>query len=110
MTVEQMANALNYEIIVGAEVSREMKSVYCCDLLSFVMGSAPADSAWVTVMGNVNAVAVALLADVACIVFAQGVNPDQDAIKKAQENGVILLRSPAPIFDTARAIAKAAGL
>lgn len=110
MTVEQMANDLNYEILAGNPISREIKSVYCCDLLSFVMGRAPADSAWVTVMGNVNAVAVALLADVACIVFAEGVKPDSDAIEKARQNDVILLCSPAPIFDTAQAIAEAAGL
>lgn len=110
MTVGQMAENLQYEIIVPSEDPRTIRSVYCCDLLSFVMGSAPADSAWVTVMGNVNAVAVALLADVACIVFAQGVKPDADAIEKAKENDVVLLRSTAPIFDTAHAIAEAAGL
>ncbi len=111
LTTEQMSNALRYEQIgENGAFSREIESVYCCDLLSFVMGRAPAGSAWVTVMGNVNAVAVALLADVACVVFAEGVMPDDDAIEKARQNGVALLRSPAPVFDTARAIAEAAGL
>lgn len=110
MTVEQIAKALGYEILAGKMISREIKSVYCCDLLSFVMGRAPADSAWVTVMGNVNAVAVALLADVSCVVFAEGVKPDGAAIEKAGQNEIVLLGSPAPIFDTARAIAEAAGL
>ncbi|MBE6906991.1 MAG: hypothetical protein E7476_12045 [Ruminococcaceae bacterium] len=111
MTIEQMAKALGYEMIgESSAFSREIESVYCCDLLSFVMGRAPAGSAWVTVMGNVNAVAVARLADVACVVFAEGVRPDQDAIEKAGQNEVALLCSPAPVFDTARAIAEAAGL
>lgn len=111
LTTEQMAKTLGYEMIgESGAFSREIESVYCCDLLSFVMGRAPAGCAWVTVMGNVNAVAVALLADVACVVFAEGVTPDKDAIEKARQNGVALLCSSAPVFDTARAIAEAAGL
>ena len=57
MTVAETAKQAGFEILSGeAALSREIKSVFCCDLLSFVMGRAPQDSAWVTVMGNVNAV------------------------------------------------------
>ena len=64
MTVEQLAQELGLTVLCGGEpLSRQVESVYSCDLLSFVMGRAPADSAWVTVMGNMNAMAVALLAD-----------------------------------------------
>lgn len=42
-------------------------------------GRAPQNSAWVTVMGNVNAVAVAVLADTACIVLAENAPLDGEA-------------------------------
>lgn len=102
MTVGEVANALSLKTLAGGDaLTREIKSVYTCDLLSFVMGRAPADSAWVTVMGNMNAVAVALLADTACVVLAEGAALDEQAKAKAQANGVAVLHSTRPVFDTA---------
>lgn len=105
MNIKQMAEALNYEIIAGEDsLEREIQSVYTCDLLSFVMGRAPADSAWVTVMGNVNSVAVAALADVTCIVLADGVEPDEPMLQRAKQQDIAILLSPDPIFITAKNI------
>ena len=81
---------------------RAIKSVYCCDLLSAVMGRAPADSAWVTVMGNVNVVAVSALADTACVIVADGAEMDARALEKADEQGVFVLRCALPVFETAK--------
>ena len=104
MTAAQMAETLGLEILVTGDASREAGKVYCCDLLSFVMGRAPADGVWVTVMGNVNAMAVALLADVACVVLAEGAALDEQAAQKANENDICVLRSALPVFDAALAI------
>ncbi|MDR0596376.1 MAG: hypothetical protein LBG50_02430 [Clostridiales Family XIII bacterium] len=81
--------------------AREITSVYCGDLLSHVMGTAPESSAWVTVMNNVNVIAVASLADVACVVMAAGSQPSEDVIARADEQGVPLFSSDGQIFDTA---------
>lgn len=86
---------------------RNIDSVYCCDLLSVVMGKAPSDSVWVTVMANINAVAVASLAEIGAIVFADGVKPDQTVLEKARENNINLLLSNDNIFDTALKIHEA---
>ena len=83
---------------------REITCVYCCDLLSVAMGKAPADSAWVTVMGNVNAVAVSALADTACVIVADGAGVDERALAKADEQGVILIGSAMPVFETAKIV------
>ena len=37
------------------------------------MSKAPENGAWVTVMGNKNTLAVASLADVSCIILAEGI-------------------------------------
>ena len=108
MTVQQMSDQLGYPILTGGDaLSREIDQVYSCDLLSFVMGRAPADCAWVTVMGNVNAMAVALLADVACVVLAEGAVLDEQAKEKALQNEIAVLQSPQPVFDTGLAIYEA---
>lgn len=105
MTTAAICEKLKFEALAG-DAPREIESVYCCDLLSFVMGRAPADSAWVTVMGNVNAMAVALLADVACVVLAEGAALDGEAREKALRNDIIVLRSDLPVYETAAAIAR----
>lgn len=105
MTVLEIAEKLGYEVAAGKNgVSKEVTCVYTCDLLSFAMGKAPVSSAWVTVMGNVNAVAVASLADVACIVLAENVQADEMAAAKAQQEGIPILISPNAIFETAKSI------
>lgn len=79
----------------------EITGVFCCDLLSIAMGKAPAGSAWVTVMANVNTLAVASLTDVACIILAEGVAFDTFLIEKAKEEGIAVYKTDLPIFDAA---------
>ena len=101
MTVRETADILHFEILTGGgALDRPIQSVYSCDLLSFVMGRAPADSAWATVMGNVNAMAVAVLADVACVVLAEGAALDDDARAKGEQYDIAVLRSSDPVFET----------
>ena len=101
ITPAVLARELGLSILSGKEsLEREVTRAYCCDLLSFVMGRAPADCAWITVMGNVNAIAVAVLADTACIVLAENAALDGEACTRADGQDVPVLRSPYPLFDT----------
>lgn len=109
MTVKELAAACGFDTACG-EGDREIAGgVYCCDLLSIVMGRAPADCAWVTVMGNLNSIAVAVLADTACIVLAEGMALDDDARAKSQQQDVTVLTTPLPVYEASVAIAKAIG-
>ena len=107
MTVKELSARTGFRLLTAPEEDRAVTGVYCGDLLSFVMGRAPADCAWVTVMGNVNAIAVAVLADTACIVLSEGVEPDADALEKAAGQQVALLQSALPTFETALALHEA---
>lgn len=87
MTVKELAAACGFDVACG-EGDREVTGgIYCCDLLSIVMGRAPADCAWVTVMGNLNSIAVSVLADTACIVLAEGMALDDDARARGEQQG-----------------------
>ena len=68
--------------------------------MALAMARAPEGAAWVTVMTNANVVAVASLAEVACVVLAEGYDYDEAALKAAKGK-VILLRSGEPIYETA---------
>jgi hypothetical protein len=85
----------------GENDQREISVPFCCDLLSIAMGKMPADSAWVTVMGNINTLAVAALADAACIILAEGSRLDEQALLKAREQKLTVLATTRPIFDAA---------
>ena len=65
------------------------------------MGRAPAGCAWVTVMGNMNTLAVATLADAACIIMAEGTALDDIAMKKAKDQEITVLATELPVFDAA---------
>ena len=85
----------------GNNSDREISVPYCCDLLSVAMGRMPANSAWVTVMGNVNTLAVATLADAACIILAEGSQLDDPALNKAKQQEITVLWTELPIFEAA---------
>ena len=105
MTVREMADRLGLRVL-HQEDDRNIDGVYCCDLLSVAMARAKTDSAWITVIGNANAVAVASLTDVACIVLAEGFSFDQAAVTAAKGK-VSLLLSENPVYETAVAIGQA---
>lgn len=107
MTLKELIKQSEFEIINLAEENSEISGVYCCDLLSFVMGKAFSGCAWVTVMGNVNSVAVAVLADIGCIILADNVTLDDAALERAKQNDVNILRSKQPIFNTALVVHEA---
>jgi len=102
MTVYKLSELLPLTA-VNEEEDRDVKCVFCCDLLSVAMAKAPEDSAWVTVIGNANTIAVATLADAACIVLSEGYAFDEAAVKAARGK-ITLLRSDKPSFETAVSI------
>ncbi len=102
MKLGDFISSAGFEIINGSgNMDTELSKVFCCDLLSFAMSRNPAGSVWVTVMGNVNTVAVAVLTDGGCIVIAESAMLDPSALEKAKQQGVTVLRTELPVFDAA---------
>ena len=91
--------------MVLADGGREIRGAYTGDLLSWVMGRGKQDQAWVTIMTNINIVAVATLVDFACIVVAEGAEIGEDVREAARAKGVNLLASPRPAFELCAALA-----
>ncbi len=106
MRVLELAQTLGWDLASGDGARELTGGVYCCDLLSIVMGRAPANSLWVTVMGNVNAMAVASLADTACVVIAEGMPLDAQALAGAEKGTISVLRTTQPVFEAALAAAR----
>lgn len=104
-TVDQLIHSGLFTLVnEGEDTQREITVPFCCDLLSMAMGKAPAGCAWVTVMGNMNTLAVASLTDSACVILAEGCSLDEAAQAKAKVQGITVLKTQLPIFAAALAI------
>ena len=102
MTVRELIDSGLFDVINrGEDLGREITKPFCCDLLSIAMGRAPEGCAWVTVMGNMNTLAVAALADAACLVMAEGAALDEMALKKAEDQGITVMKTELPVFEAA---------
>ena len=101
MTVSELAGALSAEVITCPEPDRDVTGGYCGDLLSWVMGRAQSGDLWITIMSNVNTIAVAALSDVAAVLLAEGVTLDPELVKTAEEKGVNVLSTGLSAFDAA---------
>ena len=106
MTVTDLQNALSLTAITLPEGDREAEGVYIGDLLSWVMGRAQADNVWLTIMSNLNIVAVATLADVSCIILCEGVTLEESVRNTAEAKGVNILATEAPAYETAKKLAE----
>lgn len=101
MTVSELATATGWTVRALPDGDREITGGYTGDLLSWVMGRAHSGDGWITIMSNRNIVAVATLADVACVILAEGVEPDEGVAELARQKGINLLISPQGAYETA---------
>lgn len=99
MTVQQLVDAGLFTLLAQGDTTKPISKVFCCDLLSIAMSKAPQDAAWITVMGNRNTLAVASLADVSCIILAEGVCLSKEDLSCAFQQGITVFTTELPIFD-----------
>lgn len=104
MTVESLAKECGFEVICMPSPEREPDGAYIGDLLSWVMGKADSGNVWITIMSNINVIAVATLADVSCVVLAEGVTIDSDIIAAAEAKGVNVFSSSLSAYCIAKQI------
>lgn len=106
MTVECFAKLSGFKVITLPHPDKEIDGAYVGDLLSWVMGRAEAGNLWITIMSNVNVVAVASLADISAVILAEGVSLDDDVVTVAAEKGINVLSTEANAYLTAKKVAE----
>lgn len=105
MTVQDLIDSHLFQLKnAGDDLDRDITVPFCCDLLSVAMGKAPSGCAWVTVMANINTLAVASLTDAACVILAEDASVDEVTLTKAGIQGITLFTTELPIFDAALSI------
>lgn len=101
MTVKELSNFEIFEDLIISDGDREITGIYIGDLLSWVMGKAQSGDAWITIMSNLNILAVASLTDTSCIILAEGVALDEEVLSTARQKEINIISSSESIYDTA---------
>ena len=82
-------------------LDREVTGGYASDLLSDVMGHAREGQVWITLQTHKNVMAIASLKDLAAVILVKGNEPDEDAARQSNEEGVPILGTTRQTFEMA---------
>ncbi len=96
--LEDMASELSLRCVCGS-LDKEICGCYAGDLLSWVMSHAQYGDVWITIMSNINVVAVASLTECACVIMAEGVEPEADIVKTAEEKGITIFTDSRSVYE-----------
>ncbi len=102
MTVKNLCDSLSLKVLAGENaMNREINGCYIGDLLSWVMGKAKEGNIWLTVMGNINAIGVASMLDLSCIILTDNAWLDDEAKQKANKHSVCVLSTDKSSYELA---------
>ena len=109
MTVKELCELIEAkDMTPETDKNVEVSCGYTCDLLSWVMAHGAAGMAWVTVQTHLNVIAVAVLADMACVVLPESIDMEAESLKKATDEGMCVLSSPMTAYEICAVLASAA--
>jgi predicted transcriptional regulator len=102
MTLADLVQNLDLTVSAGTQdLGREVTGGYVSDLLSDVIANARDGDVWITLQLHQNIIAVAFLNNLAGIIIVNGRQPEDATIKKAEEQGVVVMCSSLPTYEVA---------
>ena len=100
MKVKDLSELMECRVYGDEEaLDKNVDSLYIGDLLSWVMGHAETEQAWLTVQSHINIIAVALLKEVACVVILENAEIPQETLDKANEEHLAILSTPLNAYE-----------
>ena len=96
--VTTIVERLELDVIHAADLAREISGGYASDLLSCAIAGATADGVWVTLQAHPNVIAVASLLGLAAVVITEGMEPDEETVRRARETNINLLGTTKDTF------------
>ena len=101
MTVKAVQTLLNAEILAEGDLERPVSGGVVCDVMSQAMARGFRGMAWITAQANINALAVAVMTDAACLIFPAGFRPEEAVVRRACEERTTLLAAKESAFELA---------
>jgi hypothetical protein len=100
MKLSELVDELSLSVRCANDaLDQDVTGGYASDLLSDVMANAQKGNVWITLQIHQNIVAVASLNELAGIILINKREPEEDAVKKAEEEHIPILVSDMPAFD-----------
>ena len=100
MKLREIIDELDVTVLNKLDYDQEMEILngYICDLLSQVLGKAKKDSIWITVQSHMNIIGVATMVDAKAIIVCEGHEVPNDVVEKADEEGIVIMKSEEGAF------------
>jgi serine kinase of HPr protein (carbohydrate metabolism regulator) len=100
MKIREIIEKLQLKALAGQEnLDVDVTGGYTSDLLSDVIANSNEGNLWITLQIHQNTIAVARLKDLAGIIIVNNREPDEDTLKKANEENVPVLCSQEMAFE-----------
>ena len=101
MTLQEIAEKLELSIKCGKDrLGQEVRRGYVSDLMSDVIANTGKGDLWITLQIHLNIVAVAVMKELCGIIIIGGRELEDATLEKAREEGLPLLVTPLPAFET----------
>lgn len=102
MTLNEIIKEFNLEIKTKAfALDPDVTGGYVGDLLSDVMANAKEGNLWITIQRHQNVIAVASLKELSGIILANNREPEEETLKKAEEEDVVIMVTGLSAFEIA---------
>jgi predicted transcriptional regulator len=102
MKLRKIIENLELEVkTIGIELNQEVTGAYVSDLLSDVIANAKAGNLWITLQVHPNIIAVATLKELSGIILVNHRQPEEETLKKAEQEKIPLLTTQYPAFQVA---------
>ena len=101
MKLNEIKEILAAEVVCGDELlDREVTSAFACDMMSYVLAFAKADSVLLTGLVNPQTIRTALMLDMHAVVFVRSKRLTEEVVALAKESGIVVLSTDCRMFDT----------
>lgn len=89
------------------DLSMPINNFYSCDLLSWVLGNLQGENnCLITIIDNLNVLAVAKLKNISCIIFSCDITPSAEVILKATDENIAIFKTKLSSFEIAKVICR----
>ena len=99
MTINDIKELLDAEIICGDNLDREVYSACGSDMMSDVLAYVKNQAVLLTGLVNAQVIGTAEMMDMIAVVFVRSKKPGQDIIELAKENGMVVLATPRRMYE-----------